>query len=312
MKSNILCAGIHGMDTSRLDFNLLVTLDTLLAERNVTRAARRLNMSQPALSTRLSRLRDIFDDPLLIPKQRGMVPTQKALELQPRLHEALEAVRQVVATDTAFDPSRAKGIIRVAASDYTQSALLLPLVHILRREAPGLRIAWLNLDLTALHSQMERGVVDLAIDLPQVEPGQLRMRAFCREEYVLIARNGHPHIKSTIDLDLFCCLDHIIVSPDGGGFAGPTDTVLEAMGRSRRVVLSTPGFLIVPRIVANSDMIAVVPARIVREERGRLQVLNPPISVPGFELALLWHDRTTTHPVQRWVRERLTLLVRNI
>lgn len=300
------------MDTGQLDFNLLVTLETLLAERNVTHAARRLNMSQPALSARLARLRYIFDDPLLIPAQRGMVPTQKALELQPRLHEALDAVRQVVATDSAFDPSRAKGTIRIAASDYTQSALLLPLVHILRREAPGLRIAWLNLDLTALHSQMERGVVDLAIDLPQVEPRQLRMRAFCREEYVLIARNGHPHIKSTIDLDLFCCLDHIIVSPDGGGFAGPTDTVLEAMGRSRRVVLSTPGFLIVPRIVANSDMIAVVPARIVREERGRLQVLNPPISVPGFELALLWHDRTTTHPVQRWVRERLTLLVRNI
>ena len=300
------------MDTSQLDFNLLVTLDTLLAERNVTQAARRLNMSQPALSTRLSRLRDIFDDPLLIPAQRGMVPTQKALELQPRLHEALEAVRQVVAKDSAFDPSRAKGTIRIAASDYTQSALLLPLVRTLRQEAPGLRIAWLSLDLTVLHSQMERGAVDLAIDLPQRVPGQLRMRAFCREEYVLIARNGHPQVKDRIDLDLFCRLDHVIVSPDGGGFAGPTDTVLKAMGRSRHVALSTPGFLVVPRIVVNSDMIAVVPARIAQEERERLQVLDPPIGVPGFELAMGWHDRTTTHPVQRWVRERFVLLAKSI
>lgn len=296
------------MDTSQLDFNLLVTLDTLLAERNVTRAARRLNMSQPALSTRLARLRDMFDDPLLIPVQRGMVPTQKALELQPHLHAALEAVRQVVAVDSAFDPARAKGTIHIAASDYTQSALLLPLVQSLRQEAPGLRIAWHALDLAALHSQMEGGSVDLAILRPQTAPAQLRMRTLCREDYVLIARAGHPDVEGEIDIDLFCSLDHIIVSPDGGGFAGPTDTVLEAMGRSRRVVLSTPGFLVVPRIVAGSDMIAVVPARIVAAERERLQVLEPPIGVPGFELALVWHDRTTTHPVQRWLRERFTRL----
>ncbi len=183
------------MDTSQLDFNLLVTLDTLLAERNVTRAARRLNMSQPALSTRLARLRDMFDDPLLIPVQRGMVPTQKALELQPHLHAALEAVRQVVAVDSAFDPARAKGTIHIAASDYTQSALLLPLVQSLRQEAPGLRIAWHALDLAALHSQMEGGTVDLAILRPQTAPAQLRMRTLCREDYVLIARSGHPDVE---------------------------------------------------------------------------------------------------------------------
>lgn len=297
------------MDTSQLDFNLLVTLDTLLAERNVTHAARRLNMSQPALSTRLARLRDIFDDPLLIPAQRGMVPTQKAMELQPRLHDALEAVRRAVAADSAFDPSRAKGTIRVAATDYTQSALLLPLLRTLRQEAPGLRIAWHSLDLTALYGQMERGAVDLAINRPQTAPEHLRMRTLCHEEYVLIARAGHPDVKGSIDLDLFCSLDHVIVSPEGGGFAGPTDTVLEAMGRSRHVALSAPGFLVVPRIVASSDMIAVVPARIVREEWERLQVFDPPVGVPGFELAMLWHDRTTTHPVQRWVRERFVMLL---
>jgi DNA-binding transcriptional LysR family regulator len=300
------------MDTSQLDFNLLVTLDTLLAERNVTYAARRLNMSQPALSARLARLREIFDDPLLLPVQRGMVPTHKAMELQPRLHDALEAVRQVVATDSSFDPSRAKGTIRIAASDYTQSALLLPLVHVLRQEAPGLRIAWHSLDLTTLQGQMERGTVDLAINRPQTAPEQLRMRRLCREDYVLIARSGHPAVRGMIDLDLFCALDHIVASPDGGGFAGPTDTVLEAMGRSRHVALSTPGFLIVPMIVANSDMIAVVPARIVREEQERLQVLDPPIGVPGFELAMIWHDRTTTHPIQRWLRERFVALAASL
>ncbi|HTH99558.1 MAG TPA: LysR family transcriptional regulator [Acidisoma sp.] len=300
------------MDTSQIDFNLLVTLDTLLAERNVTHAARRLNLSQPALSTRLARLREIFDDPLLIPVQRGMVPTQKAMELQPRLHEALEAVRQVVVTDSAFDPSRAKATVNIAASDYTQSALLLPLIRALRDEAPGLRVAWRGLDLTTLRVQMERGAVDLAITRPETAPDQLRMRMLCHEDYVLIARSGHPVVTGRIDLDLFCILDHVIVSPDGGGFTGPTDDVLAAMGRSRHVALSVPGFLVVPTIVARSDMIAVVPARIVRDEKERIQVLSPPVRVPGFELAMIWHDRTTTHPLQRWLRDRFAALVAKI
>lgn len=300
------------MDTMRLDFNLLVTLDTLLAERNVTHAARRLNLSQSALSTRLARLREIFDDPLLIPAQRGMVPTQKAMELQPRLHDALEAVRQVVVADATFDPSRARATVSIAASDAMLSALLPPLVRALREEAPGLRVAWRNLDLTTVRGQMERGAVDLAITRPETAPEQLRMSMLCREEYVLIARAGHPTVKGRIDLDLFCALDHIIVSPDGGGFAGPTDDVLASMGRSRRVTLSTPGFLVVPVIVARSDMIAVVPSRIVRDERERLQVLDPPIRVPGFDLAMIWHDRATTHPLQRWLRERFAALAADV
>lgn len=293
------------MDTSRLDFNLLTTLDTLLAERNVTRAARRLNLSQPALSARLARLREIFDDPLLLPVQRGMVPTQKASELQPRLHAALEAVRLVVVADAAFDPSRAKATVTLAASDYAQGALLLPLLDVLRREAPGLRIAWHALDFATLQDAMERGLVDLAISRPETVPEQLRMRRLCHEDYVLIARAGHPKIRGEIDLDLYCSLDHVIVSPEGGGFGGPTDTVLEAMGRSRNVVLSTSGFLIVPRIVAHSDMVALVPTRLLHGVEDGLQRLPPPIGVPGFELAMAWHDRTTTHPVQRWLRDRL-------
>jgi DNA-binding transcriptional LysR family regulator len=182
------------MDTSQLDFNLLVTLDTLLAERNVTHAARRLNMSQPALSTRLARLRDIFDDPLLIPVQRGMVPTQKALELQPRLHEALEAVRQVVATDSAFDPSGPK------ARSASRPAITRRAPCSCRWSTPcgRRRQAFVCLAQSGSHHPTRpdgAGAVDLAINRPQTAPEQLRMRTFCREEYVLIARSGHPDVK---------------------------------------------------------------------------------------------------------------------
>lgn len=296
------------MDINRLDLNLLVSLDTLLAERNVTRAAERLNLSQPALSARLARLRDILGDQLLLPVQRGMVPTQRALELQTPLHEALESVRRVVAEGASFEPSTAVATISIVASDYVQYSILMLLAAALRTEAPGVRIAWRSIEASQLIPPMERGEVDLALITPDIAPEQLRMRKLYRERYVAIVRTDHPIVRGSIDLDIFCALDHVIVSPQGGGFTGPTDEALEAVGRNRRVVLSTPGFLMVPELIERSDMIALVPYRIARDRSQRLQILEPPLIVPGFSIAMVWHDRTTTHPVQRWLREKIAAI----
>jgi DNA-binding transcriptional LysR family regulator len=297
------------MDIDRLDLDLLVTLDTLLAERNVSRAAKRLNLSQPALSARLNRLRDMFEDQLLLPAQRGMLPTQRALELQEPLHQALEGVRRVLAEGARFDPASAKATISIAASDYGQYSVLVPLARVLRKQAPGLRIVWRTIDSEVLTEQMERGDVHLAVMTPESAPEQLRMRKLYRERYVTIVRTGHPAVQGKLDLDTFCTLDHIVVSPQGGGFSGPADAALEAVGRNRRVVLSAPGFLIVPEIVARSDLVALVPHRIARDRAGQLQILEPPLAVPGFEFAMVWHDRTNTHPLQRWVREQIAVVV---
>jgi len=305
LKSKEFHVGIISMDTSRLDLNLLATLDALLAERNVTHAARRLNLSQPALSARLTRLREILGDPLLIPAQRGMVLTERARELREPLHAALEAVRQVVTTTAHFDPATAKATITIAASDYVQYAVLMPLICRLRRDAPGIRIAWRVINLPALIGQMERGEVDIALTTPESAPDILRQRALYREKYVSIARIGHAEIAGSIDLDLFCRLDHVLVSPEGGGFTGPTDIALGALGRMRLTCLSSPGFLMVPEIVSRSDMIALVPHRIVQGRGLPLQILPPPICVPGFDIVMAWHDRTTAHPIHRWVRERI-------
>lgn len=298
------------MDISDLDLNLIVTLDVLLAERNVTRAARRLNVSQPALSARLNRLRDVFADPLLLPAQRGMVPTLRALELQGPLHDALEGLRQVVAEGAPFDASTAVATVAISGSDYVQNAVLIPLIRGLREEAPGIRVAWRNLDVAATALQMERGDVDLALVMPQGAPDSARMINLYHERYVVIVRKGHPQVRGRIDLDLFCDLEHIVVSPEGGGFRGPTDLILEAAKRSRRAVLSAPAFLVVAETVAQSDMIAVIPERLARNHTDRLQVLEPPVAIPGFDIAMVWHDRTTTHPTQRWLRERIVRVAR--
>ncbi|WP_085593537.1 LysR family transcriptional regulator [Thalassospira sp. MCCC 1A01428] len=151
------------MDIEQLDLNLLVTLDTLLAERNVTHAARRLNLSQPAISARLTRLRDLLGDPLLLPSQRGMIPTERALDLQAPLHDAIEAVRRVIAETSPFDPTQIEATIAIAASDYVQYSVLIPLAQIIRAEAPGIRIAWRTIDTARLEEQMVRGEVNLAL-----------------------------------------------------------------------------------------------------------------------------------------------------
>jgi DNA-binding transcriptional LysR family regulator len=292
------------MDRS-IDLNLLVALDALLAERNVTRAARRLNLSQPALSAQLARLRDLFGDPLLLPAQRGMIPTQRALELREPLHRALEEVRGVLVAGSSFAPSAAELTLSIAASDYVQYAVLTPLAIALSREAPGVRLAFRTIDAANLLSQMERGEVDLALMTPETAPEQLRMRVLFEERYVAILRRDHPAVRDGLDLDAFCSLEHVIVSPQGGGFTGPADAALAAYGRSRRVVLSAPGFLIVPEIVARSDRVALVPERIARAQTDRLRMFEPPVPVPGFSMAMVWHHRTTDHPAQQWLRARL-------
>lgn len=308
LKSNFLCVVIDTMDTRNLDLGLLVTLETLLAERNVTRAARRLNLSQPALSARLARLREALGDPLLIPGQRGMILTQRALEMMQPLQEALEGVRRVVEQGAPFNPETVRATVAIAASDYVQYALLARFSVVLRAEAPMIRIAWRALDLMALTTQLERGEVDLALARPEEAPAGMRQRRLYEEEYVVVARQGHPAVHGILDLDLFCALDHVVVSKLGGGFAGPTDAALEAIGRRRTVALSTSGFLIVPEIVARSDMIAVIPRRIADGWSDRVQVLEPPLHIPGFAIASIWHERTTNHPAQSWLRDRLAAL----
>jgi DNA-binding transcriptional LysR family regulator len=296
------------MDASKADLNLLVALDALLAERNVTRAARRLGLSQPALSAQLARLRDLFGDPLFLPAQRGVTPTARALELEAPLRRALDQVHDVLARGRGFDPATADLTVAIACSDYIQLAVIAPLVLDLRISAPKLRIAIRQLDGSLVDRQMEAGVIDLAVMTPSTAAPALRTRALFRERYVTIARRRHPQVKGKLTLDDFVALEHVVVSPRGGGLSGPVDTALGKLGRKRRIAVSAASFLFVPELVARSDLIATVPARLVRERAERLQVLEPPLRVEGFAIGLVWHERTHRHPAHRWVRERVRTL----
>ena len=300
------------MDTKKPDLNLLVTLETLLTEQNVTRAAERLHLSQPAVSTQLSRLRALFNDPLLVPTQRGMAPTAKALQLLDPLRRAMDQVRATLAEHHHFDPEQAHLTAVIACTDYLQTALIRPLAILLRRQAPGVRIALRHLDPSQLAAQMDRGEVDMALMTPEHGPSSLRTRHLFDERYVLIGRRGHPGLLHGLTAEQFAHLDHVIVSLIGGHFTTPVDDALAAFGYRRKVVLSAASFLVVPEIVAHSDFVALVPARLVSDRHEAFNIVECPFPVPGFAVSLLWHERNHGHSGQRWVREVIVDMARSV
>lgn len=293
------------MNTRKLDLNLLVTLEALLAERNVTKAAERLGLSQPAVSAQLARLRDVFGDQLLVPAQRGMTPTAEAIALEGALRQALMGVRNVITHGASFDPMTSYLTVSIAAADGTQYSVLMPFAIELRDRAPGIRLAFRNYNSATIERQTEKGEIDLGVTIPVYAPAGLRSRSLQEGRFVLIARRNHPVVRRSISLDQFVSLDHVIAEPGSVTFSGPTDHSLEQLGLQRRVVLSVSSFLVAADIVARSDLIAIVPQGIVWDRADRLQILEPPFEIPGFSIAIVWHQRNHAHAGHRWVRDAL-------
>ena len=308
VKLIVLWLIIHEMNTNRVDLNLLVTLEALLTEWNVTKAAARLHLSQPAVSAQLNRLRDVFEDPLLVPAHRGMTPTAKALELLGPLRQALDQLRNTLETHRDFVPTCAQLTITIACTDYIQAAVVMPLVLALRQRAPGVRVAVRHWNPAQLEQQLSNGEVDLAVTTPA--PGQSHLRT-CRlfdETYVLIGRLDHPRLRVGLTIEEFVQLEHVIVSPSGGSFTTPIDDALAALGHQRQVVMSAASFLFVPEIVSNSDLVALVPRRLLRSQLDRLMVIDIPWLAEQFNVSLIWHERSHGHAGQRWVRELIVEL----
>ena len=293
------------MDIRNVDLNLLVALDALLAERSVSRAAVRLRLSQPAASALLARLRELFDDPLLLRSARGMLPTPRALELHGPVRQVLDEIGAMVQPRAAFNAAAAEQSFTLSASDYVEYALLPKLVDYLEHKAPGVRLEVRPLDLQLVAKQMEIGEVDLCITGLQNAAAGLHVRPLYTERIVSVARRNHPGIGARLTLDKFCGLEHIRVSVPGSGFSTRIDAALAALGRKRHVRLAVPHFLLVPEIVARSDMISALPERLARGYAKKLRILEPPLDIEGFTVGEIWHERSQRDPAQQWLRDVL-------
>ncbi|MCX7142139.1 MAG: LysR family transcriptional regulator [Proteobacteria bacterium] len=291
------------MDIRNVDLNLLVALDALLAERSVSRAAVRLHLSQPATSALLARLRELFGDPLLLRSARGMLPTPRALELLAPIKQVLDEIDAIIQPRHAFDPGSAEHTFTLSASDYVEFALLPTLVDFLERKAPRVSLAVRPLDLQTVARQMETGEVDLCITGLLNAPPGLHERALYTERVVSVVRRKHPGVGERLTLDSFCSLEHISVSVRGSGFSARIDEALAALGRKRHARLAVPHFLLVPEIVARSDMISALPERLALGYANKLRILEPPVKLDSFTVGQIWHERNQREPAQAWLRD---------
>lgn len=308
VKSIYFLHDIHPMNTKKPDVNLLLTLEALVAEQNVTRAASRLCLSQPAVSAQLNRLRGMFNDPLLIPGRRGMTPTPKALELMATLGGALAKIRDTLQSHEDFDPLHDSLTVSLACTDYVQAAVIMPLIVTLQEIAPGVRIAVRNYDPHQLAHQLSSGDVDAAIATPDPAQAQLRTQHLYDESYVLIGRPQHPELNDQLTMEAFAKLEHIIVSPSGGGFTTPMDVMLAESGLQRKVAVSAASFLFVPGMVQMSHLVALVPRRLIMGTVNPLTVVELPWLKETFDVSLIWHERSHNHAGHRWLRNTLVSL----
>ncbi|HET9620724.1 MAG TPA: LysR family transcriptional regulator [Kofleriaceae bacterium] len=295
------------MRLAGIDLNLLTSLDALLDEHNVTRAAKRLGVSQPAVSHSLRRLRELLGDPLLVraPGGIGLVATPRAIELRPAVRAALDAAEAVLQAAPRFDPARAERRFVLAMADQAAYQLLPPVVATIAAGAPGI-----TLDLRPpagdLNVPLLDGEVDLAIGVFDDAPTGLRTEALWHDTMACVTRRGGPGARTPLDLDHYLARPHLLVAPRGrpGGFV---DDLLAHDGLRRRIVVIVPHFLVAPAIIAGSDLIWTAPAGLARTLATHypLAIRTPPLAIPGFTLALRWHVRLDRDPGLAWLREQL-------
>lgn len=284
-----------------IDLNLLVAFDALYDARSVTRAAESLALTQPTVSGMLTRLRHLFDDPLFVRTQHGVLPTPRADALADPVKALLVNVESLVAPDE-FDPASAAMTVSISANDYMQHALIVPFIESLRRQAPNMRLAVMPAYISDLSENLARGVIDLALSIPEFVNPDLPRSLLYTERYVCVARREHPIKGRKLSLKAFSCFDHVIVSPTGGSFSGPADDALAALGVSRRVSVSLPSFHVMLETVRTDDFLALVPERLLSGEMDGLKLFEPPVLIPDFDVIACWHNRVDTDPAQRWIR----------
>lgn len=297
------------LDTSRLDLNLLAALDVLLRERNVTRAAKKLGITQSAMSHKLKRLREELGDPLFVTAPGGLVPTARAESLEEPLRRALQDVAAAVRASAPFDPRTAERDVRVACVDAIELTLLPDILARLATDAPNVRVAIRRRGPRSME-ELAAGDLDLIIapgGVPGVGYDELpgvQRRLLGSDGFSCVVRRDHPLVRKRLSLSRFLALDHLLVTP-GGTSLGVVDQVLAKDGLSRRVAVTIPSFVSAPLLVARTDLILTCPtgvagaaARIVP-----LRVLTPPLPLPTIPLFQYWHVRVQHDPAHRWIRD---------
>ena len=302
------------MNISRIDLNLLVYLDVLLRESNVTRAAEELGISQPAMSNSLRRLRDLFNDPLLVRTSEGMQPTDRGLELKPLVRKVLYAVEQTIVPTAEFDPAASSRIFRIMASDYTESTLLPVLLSRLSKLASKIRIDIMT-PSDVDFQDVERGKVDLVINRFDSLPQSFHQINLWEDGFSCVVNAQNPIVENW-NLKSYLASKHVWVSKTGMGVGvgmtpddiqrlGWVDEALRKHGVTREISVFTRHYQAALLLAEQHHLIVTIPTMAARSSRDnqRVVILEPPFNIPRMRLKMVWSPLLHNDPGHRWFRQ---------
>lgn len=302
------------MNIARIDLNLMVYLDVLLRERNVTRAAEQLGITQPAMSNGLRRLRDLFNDPLLVRTSEGMTPTERAIELQPLICEALLSLEKTIQPREAFVPETSQRVFRIMASDYAESTLVPLVLKLVRSLAPHVTLDILTPSDVSFHD-VEQGWVDMAINRFDSLPQSFHQSRLWQDDFSCVVSKDHPILKS-FTLEAYLEARHIWVSKTGMGVGvgvnpedvqrlGWVDEALAALGKKRTISVFTRHYQVAMLLSAQNDLIATLPSRLAALQHydQSLTVVEPPFEIAPFDLSMAWSPLLHHDSAHSWLRQ---------
>ena len=304
------------MSLSRVDLNLLVYLDVLLRERNVTKAASHLGLSQPAMSNGLRRLRELFEDPLLVRTSEGMTPTERAQELQPIIRNVLATVDKAVQPQSDFDPGSAQRVFRITASDYAESTLFPSLLRRLREEAPGVTLDILTPSDVSFQD-VEQGKVDMVINRFDSMPQSFHQKTIWRDSFSCLFSVDNP-IRDSFNLETYLQAQHVWVSKTGMGVGvgvnpndvqrlGWVDEALNRIERQRRITVFTRHYQAAMLLAEQKDLVVTIPSKAAKlqQHNPRVVIEEPPFEIPALELKMAWSPLLQHNPAHQWMRRLL-------
>lgn len=290
------------MHDRRVDLNLLQTFHAVHATGNVSRAAEQLGVSQPTVSHALARLRRTYRDPLFVRSQRGVRPTPKAERLARAVEQALATIDAAVRETEQYDPAHSDRSFRLHMSDIGETVFLPRLIRELARAAPGVRIETYQLNVEDILPALESGEIDLALGYIPVLAGVQR-RVLLRERYVLVMRSDHPMAMRSPTRAALRELRYVLVRSHP-----VTGEVLDELGLRDRIQLTIPHFMVLPGILAETDLAVLMPMRLAtvfNKARRAFAVWQPRIRLPAFDVSVHWARRFEDDPGARWLREKL-------
>ena len=299
------------MNLRNVDLNLLVALDALLAERNVSKAGRRIGLSQSAMSAALARLRVVFRDPLLVRSGRNLALTQGAEELIIPIREILGRVEQTISERPQFNPATASRSFSISASDYATLVLLVPFVRRLLVEAPNITIHILP-RFRDVAQVLKTDQADIVIE-PRELFADIRFpsQVLFGDRWLCAVDAKNPHIRNNrLTMKQYMQLPHLVYSIGTDRQLNLADQHVGQLGLRRRIDVTVESFLLVPFLLEGTSMVSLILERAARRLAGmtRVRTLNPPLLLPDIHEALYWHPRHTSDPGHRWLRERLAVI----